>query len=126
VQFVLRYTKGGGSSTESLINHLKSNHRTHVTHESEDHKTIPAQEDILSQIVKKEMNLSEATKKRSNNLEKLFHALTTINPKSVEPESAFSATGLFVTKLRNRLNDESVLWLSYASITNISDKLCLT
>jgi len=59
--------------------------------------------------VKKEMSLFEATKKRLNNLEKLFHALITIKPKSVEPERAFSAMGLFVTKLRNRLNDESVL-----------------
>jgi len=51
IQFVLRYTKGGGSSTESLINHLKSKHRIHIIHESEDHKTIPAQEEIISQIV---------------------------------------------------------------------------
>jgi len=71
--------------------------------------TIPAQEEFLSQIVKKEMSLFEAAKKRSNNLEKLFHALITINPKSVEPERAFSSTELFVTKIRNRLNDESVL-----------------
>jgi len=55
------------------------------------------------------MSHFEATKKRSNNLEKLFHALITINLKSVEPERAFSATGLFLTKLRNRLYDESVL-----------------
>jgi len=47
VQCVLRYTKGGGSSTKSLINHLKSKHRIH---ESEDHKTIPAQEQIQSQL----------------------------------------------------------------------------
>jgi len=51
IQFVLRYTKGGGSSTESLINHFKSKHRIHIIHESEDHKTIPAQEEIISQIV---------------------------------------------------------------------------
>jgi len=43
------------------------------------------------------MTLFEATKNRSNSLEKLFHALITINPKSVGPERAFSATGLFVT-----------------------------
>jgi len=55
------------------------------------------------------MSLFEATKKRSNNLEKLFHALITIKPKSVEPERAFSAMGLFVTKLRNRMNDENSL-----------------
>jgi len=35
----------------------------------------------------------------------MFDALITIKPKSVEPERASSATGLFVTKLRNRLND---------------------
>jgi len=55
-------------------------------------QNYPAQEAILSQIVKKEMSLFEATKK-SNNL-KLFHALITTKPKSVEPERAFSATGL--------------------------------
>jgi len=87
---------------------LKSKHRYHI-HESEGHKTIRAQEEIRSQIAKKEMSLFEATKKRSNNLEKLFHALITIKPKSVELEKAFSATGLFITKLRNRLNHESVL-----------------
>jgi len=47
---VLRYTKGGGSSTESLINYLKSKH---IIHEGEDHKTIPSQEGIRAQIVKK-------------------------------------------------------------------------
>jgi len=107
---VLRYTsyaKGGGSSTESLINHLKSKDRIHVINESEDHQTIPHRKG--PRIVKKEMSLFEATKKTSNNLEKLFHALMAIKPKSMEPERAFSATGLFATKLRNRLNNESVL-----------------
>jgi len=70
VQFVLRETHVGGSNTESLINHLKSKHRIHVIFESEDQKSIPAQEEIRSQIVKKEMNLFEATKKRSSNVEK--------------------------------------------------------
>jgi len=88
---------------------LKSKHRIHGIHAGEDHKAIPAQEEIQSQIVIKEISFFEATKKRSNNLEKLFHALLTIKPKSVEPERAFSATGLFVIKLRNRLNDESLL-----------------
>jgi len=40
--------------------------------------------EILSQIVKKEMNLFEVAKKRSNNLEKLFYALITIKPKSAQ------------------------------------------
>jgi len=41
---------------------LKSKHRIH---EDENHKTIPAQEEIRSQIVIKEMSLFEAAKKRS-------------------------------------------------------------
>ena len=54
MQFVLRYTKEGGSSTERMINHLKSKFKIHVIHEGEDdYKTIPAQEEIRSQIVKK-------------------------------------------------------------------------
>jgi len=53
VQFVLRETNAGGSSTESLINHLKSKHRIHVILEGDDHKTIPEQEEIRSQTVKK-------------------------------------------------------------------------
>ena len=65
-------------------------------------------------------------RRKSNNLEKLFHALITINPKSVEPERDFSATGLFVTKLRSKLNEKSALWLSCVSIINIIEKLCLT
>jgi len=43
---VLRYTKRGTSNTESLINHLKSKHRIKVILESEDHDTIPTQEEI--------------------------------------------------------------------------------
>jgi len=120
VQFVLRYTKGGGSSNESL-NHLKLKHRIHVNLEGEDHKTIPAQEEIRSQIMKKK-SLFEAIKK-SNNLEKLFLASITIKPKSGEPERAFSTTGLFVTKLRNRLNDENMLRLSCVNMINIIEKL---
>jgi len=81
-----------------LISHLKLKHRIY---ESEDHKTIRAQEAIRSQIVINDMSLFEATKQGSNNLKKmdqlpsveLYHTLIT----SVEPEWAFSATGLFVT-----------------------------
>jgi len=52
----------------NVQSHLKSKHGIHVIHQLEDHKTIPAQEEIRSQIVIKEMSLFEATKKRSNNL----------------------------------------------------------
>ena len=43
--------------------------------ESEDHKTVPEQQEIRSQIVKKEMSLFEAPKKRWNNLKRTVPCL---------------------------------------------------
>ena len=63
------------------------------------HQTTKVQVKVESSIVKKEMSLFEATEKRPENLQKLFNALLTIKPTSVEPERAFSAMGLFATKL---------------------------
>jgi len=91
---------------------LKSINQFALNFESEDHNTIPAQEETRSQIVIKEMSLFEATKKRSNNLANLYLALLTNKRTSVEPERASSATGLFVTKLRSSLNDESMLLIA--------------
>jgi len=54
------------------------------------------------------MNLFETTKKKPENLEKLYNALLTLKHTSVEPERAFSIVGLFVTKLRNRMNDDTL------------------
>ena len=45
---------------------------------------------------------------RSNNLEKLFKALMTIQPTYVESELAFYGLDCFVTKIRNRLQDETL------------------
>jgi len=57
----------------STNNHLKSKHRIECNPWGENHKTIPAQEDNQSQIVKKEMSLFEDTKKRSNNLKSVSY-----------------------------------------------------
>ncbi len=56
----------------------------------------------------KEMNVYEATGKRTENLTLLFNALSTIPPTSIESERAFSALGLFITKIRTRLSDKSI------------------
>ena len=53
------------------------------------------------------MKLFEATKKRLENLGNLYRSLLTIKPTSVEAVPAFSAMGLFATKIRNRLNDDT-------------------
>ena len=59
-------------------------------------------------IINKEMQLFKATKKRPENVEKNYRSLLTIRPTSVEAERTFSAMGLFATKIRNRLNDDSL------------------
>jgi len=72
--------KGGGSSSESLINDLKSKHRIHVTHANENYKNIPAQQEIRSQIVKKEICLFEATKGGPLNLKHCTMLYLQISP----------------------------------------------
>ena len=63
---------------------------------------------VSSQVVQKEMMLYEITKRRPNNLEKLYAALKTIRPMSVKAERAFLALGYFVSKIRNCLNDDTI------------------
>lgn len=56
----------------------------------------------------KEIGRFQATKIRPENLEKLYNDWFTIKSTSVKPERAFSAMGAFATKLKERLNDESL------------------
>ena len=63
---------------------------------------------VNSRVVQKETMLYEITKRRPKNLEKLYAALKTIKPTSVEAERAFSALGYFVSKSRNCLNDDTI------------------
>ena len=53
-------------------------------------------------------SLYEISKIRPVNLDKIYNALLTIKPTSVEPERAFSSMGYFVTKLRSLLDDDNV------------------
>ena len=62
----------------------------------------------LQKILAKEFALYESTKVRPENLNRLYLALGTIQPTSVEAERAFSVCGQFVTKIRNRLSKESI------------------
>ena len=54
------------------------------------------------------MQLFEATKKRPVNLERLYNTLKTIIPTSVQPKRVFSEMDLFVSKIRNRLYDDTL------------------
>ncbi|GBM73469.1 hypothetical protein AVEN_132113-1 [Araneus ventricosus] len=65
----------------------------------------------LSKIVKQELQLLDSPEYRSANIIKLRVALKAIPPTSAESERTFSAAGLFITKLRTRLNDKSIDFL---------------
>jgi len=54
------------------------------------------------------MSLFDTTNKRPENLDKLYHALLTIKPTFVELERAFTTMRLLATKIRNRMNDETL------------------
>jgi len=71
---------------------------------SENHKTIPVQEEIRSQIVKKEMNLFEAIKKRSNNPNNLKKTVPCLNYNQAQ----ISGTrGLFQPRVHLSQNPET-------------------
>ena len=59
-------------------------------------------------MVQKECEVFETSGRRPANLQTLYEALLTIQPTFVEAERAFSACGLFVTKLRSRLDDSTI------------------
>ena len=63
---------------------------------------------INLKTVQKELDLFDATGERTLRMLKIMRAIETIPPTSVEAERAFSAAGLFITKLRTRLNNRSV------------------
>ena len=58
--------------------------------------------------LQKEFEIYEATGNKTSNLKILFNALSTIQPTSVESERAFSACGLFLSKLRSSLKDSTI------------------
>ena len=64
--------------------------------------------DTNSKSILKEMALFELTKSRTSNLELLYKALIGIPVTSIEAERSFSASELFVTKLRSSLKYDTL------------------
>ena len=58
--------------------------------------------------IKKEMSVYKSTGRRPVSLDRIYKALMTLPATSVESERAFSASGMFVTKMRTSLDDNSV------------------
>ena len=62
----------------------------------------------LDHIIKNEMDFFRKTGTKSKHIRLLLEALDSIPPISVESERAFSAAGLFITKIRSRLGDDTL------------------
>ena len=70
--------------------------------------TITKHQRDLMTTIKKEMSLFDNGGTRGHHLTIVYNYLLTIPPTSVEAERAFSAAGLFSTKLRSKLADETL------------------
>jgi len=62
----------------------------------------------ISTLMKKDFSILSNTKTRTSNLNILFNALLTITPTSAAAERVFSIAGLTKTKIRSRLNLETL------------------
>ena len=69
---------------------------------------MPIRCETLSAKIQKEMQLFENGGKRDDFSQKVYDFLMTIKPTSVDSERAFSAAGLFATKSRSHLGNETL------------------
>ena len=113
-------TSNKGQETQTLMTLAQEMYAFFAEDKNEEKQS----NNVSSRVVQKEMTLYEITKRKPNNLEKLYAALKAIKPTSVEAELAFSALGHFVSKIRNRLNSDAIDALLFCAIT-IVDKICL-
>jgi hypothetical protein len=70
--------------------------------------SAPPRETNIENIIGRELDFLRATGQRGKILDLVYKALMSIPPTSVEAERAFSASGLFLTKLRSRLADKTL------------------
>lgn len=70
-------------------------------------KTL-ASKTSISDHFRKEFDIFDSTGERTRNISLLLNGLKTIPPTSIESERAFSAAGLFLTKIRTRLSDRCI------------------
>lgn len=69
---------------------------------------ISQPEKFLLKIIRQELNLFENGGNHGLLLSKAYDCLLLIRPTSIESERAFSAAGYLCSKIRSRMNDESL------------------
>jgi hAT family C-terminal dimerisation region len=67
----------------------------------------------LLKTIKREMEYFETIKERGKYLKLAYNYLATIQPTSVESERSFSAAGLICSKIRSRMNDDTLDAISF-------------
>lgn len=77
--------------------------------EIEELETIPVRKKPSVHLnVNMEFKSFKVSLKRTENLDNLYNALLSVKTTSVESERAFSAAGLYLTKLRSNLSENSL------------------
>ena len=71
---------------------------------------------MLMAAVRTEMAVLESTGKRGRLLQQVYGYLMSIPPTSVEAERAFSSAGIMCTKIRSRLEDNTLNTLCFSEI----------
>lgn len=76
----------------------------------------------IFKIIKNEMAQYEEYGTRGKYLNIIFDYLKTVQPTSVESERVFSVAGQFCTKIRSRLNDDTLNCLCFLRAHFLNEK----
>lgn len=101
-------TDNGDEEAESLQTNLSLQERLKLAVGSVKPLKTSSKQSNASIDLKKEFQFYDRNQKRTPLLDKLYEALSTVQPTSTQSERNFSLAGGFVTKLRTRLKDEHV------------------
>jgi len=104
---MINLTKKSSTLTTQRLNKVKKSEQSFEDKLNAVFKSNTTNE-TPAKLLKNEFLTFEQFGKRPETLEKLYQALCTIPPTSVESERAFSAVGLFVTKIRSSLEDNTI------------------
>jgi hypothetical protein len=101
------------NSSEKVITMEERLHLAIMKQQEQQQSKSSAQSKSLEHTIGRELEFLRATGQRGKLLDLLFDALMAIPATSVEAERAFSASGVFLSKVRSRLSDETLSQLLF-------------